>query len=72
MKNPTTETDGKEVVVQARFALKEAFCDAIRSKTVRFGFGGFGEATYYRTYSRIKPDGSQEQWPDTVLRVIDG
>jgi ribonucleoside-triphosphate reductase len=27
---------------------------------------------YYRTYSRTKPDGSQEQWPETVRRVVDG
>ncbi|MEE8589345.1 MAG: fused protease/ribonucleoside-triphosphate reductase, partial [Sulfurimonadaceae bacterium] len=72
MKNSTTETDKKEMLIQERFALKEAFCDEIRSKTARFGFGGFGEATYYRTYSRIKRDGSQEHWPDTVIRVIDG
>ncbi len=62
----------KKMLVRERFALKEAFCDEIRAKTVHFGFGGFGEATYYRTYSRIKPDGSQEHWPDTVIRVING
>ncbi|MGB5965777.1 MAG: fused protease/ribonucleoside-triphosphate reductase [Sulfurimonadaceae bacterium] len=72
MENSTTETDKKEMLIQERFALNEAYCDAIRSKTARFGFGGFGEATYYRTYSRIKRDGSQEHWPDTVIRVIDG
>lgn len=38
----------------------------------RFGFGGFGEATYYRTYSRIRPDGTQEHWADTVIRVVNG
>lgn len=27
---------------------------------------------YYRTYSRTKPDGSQETWPETVQRVVDG
>jgi ribonucleoside-triphosphate reductase len=72
MKNADTETGRKEMVVTERFRLNEAYRDAIRSKTARFGFGGFGEATYYRTYSRIKPDGSQEQWSDTVIRVIDG
>ena len=72
MKNSITMTDKKEMLIQERFALKEAFCDEIHSKKARFGFGGFGEATYYRTYSRIKRDGSQEHWPDTVIRVIDG
>lgn len=27
---------------------------------------------YLRTYSRTKPDGSQESWDDTVRRVVDG
>ncbi|MEU0912170.1 ribonucleoside-triphosphate reductase, adenosylcobalamin-dependent [Streptomyces althioticus] len=27
---------------------------------------------YYRTYSRTKPDGRQEEWPETVRRVVDG
>src|SRR5690606_41721746 len=27
---------------------------------------------YLRTYSRTKPDGSQETWDDTVRRVVDG
>lgn len=61
-----------KVVVKERFRLKEAFCNKILSKKAEFGFGGFGEATYYRTYSRIKPDGTQEHWPDTVIRVING
>lgn len=72
MQEQAKRTEQREMVVQARFALKNAFCDAIRAKTVRFGFGGFGEATYYRTYSRIKPDGTQEHWADTVIRVING
>jgi len=37
-----------------------------------FGFGGFGELVYYRTYSRLKPDNTQESWADTVVRVING
>lgn len=27
---------------------------------------------FYRTYSRTKPDGSQETWPETVQRVVAG
>jgi adenosylcobalamin-dependent ribonucleoside-triphosphate reductase len=30
------------------------------------------KSVYYRTYSRTKPDGSQESWPETVRRVVDG
>jgi ribonucleoside-triphosphate reductase len=31
-----------------------------------------GETVYQRTYSRTKPDGSREVWPETVQRVVDG
>jgi len=27
---------------------------------------------YDRTYSRVKPDGTKETWPETVRRVVDG
>ena len=60
------------MIVKERFYLNEAYCRKLRKKQARFGFGGFGEAVYYRTYSRIKPDGSREHWADTVMRVING
>lgn len=31
-----------------------------------------GEVVYNRTYSRTKPDGTKETWPETVRRVVDG
>lgn len=31
-----------------------------------------GRLVYQRTYSRPFPDGSREDWPDTVRRVVDG
>ena len=62
----------KEYVIKERFSLKDAYCKALQEKAPEFGCGGFGEATYYRTYSRLRPDGSQEHWPDTVVRVING
>lgn len=31
-----------------------------------------GKTVYERTYSRTKPDGSHETWPETVERVVDG
>jgi len=37
-----------------------------------FGFNGFGETIFYRTYSRVKSDGTMETWNDCVLRVIEG
>ncbi|VBB06746.1 ribonucleoside-triphosphate reductase adenosylcobalamin-dependent [Lucifera butyrica] len=35
-------------------------------------FGVLGKAVYERTYSRIKPNGEKETWPETVLRVVNG
>lgn len=35
-------------------------------------WGPTGQLVYDRTYSRTKPDGSKESWPDTVQRVVDG
>jgi ribonucleoside-diphosphate reductase alpha chain len=32
----------------------------------------FGEFVFYRTYSRIKASGKQENWADVVIRVING
>jgi adenosylcobalamin-dependent ribonucleoside-triphosphate reductase len=35
-------------------------------------FGPTGQTVYERTYSRTKPDGSKETWPETVSRVVRG
>lgn len=35
-------------------------------------FDPFGEIVFYRTYSRLKRDGTQESWYDVVVRVING
>lgn len=35
-------------------------------------WGPTGQLVYERTYSRTKPDGSKETWPETVQRVVDG
>jgi len=54
------------------FKLDKEFVDKYTKIKPPFGFGGFGELVYMRTYSRIKPDGSNEQWPDTIERVVNG
>lgn len=58
--------------VTERFTLSPFTKRTIRAMTPNFGFGGFGAIVYYRTYSRLKLDGSQETWADTVIRVIEG
>lgn len=40
------------------------------SKTINWG--PTGETVYNRTYSRPKEDGTNETWPETVERVVDG
>lgn len=35
-------------------------------------WGPTGQLVYERTYSRVKPDGERETWPETVERVVDG
>ncbi len=58
--------------VTESFSLSPAYKQALHEKKPSFGFNGFGEAIYRRTYSRIKPDGAQESWADTVVRVVEG
>ena len=54
------------------FRLDDEFKSDLKSKTVKWGFGGLSEFTYYRTYSRKMSDGSMESWADCVIRVIEG
>jgi adenosylcobalamin-dependent ribonucleoside-triphosphate reductase len=35
-------------------------------------FGPTGQVVFDRTYSRTKPDGTKETWPETVSRVVRG
>lgn len=54
------------------FTLDESFLDKYRTKTPPFGFNGLGELVYRRTYSRVKDDGINEVWWETVQRVVEG
>ncbi len=58
--------------VTERFILRDKTVNHIQSLKPKFGYNGYGEFIFYRTYSRIKSDGSQETWNDCVLRVISG
>lgn len=55
-----------------RFGLKKDFIDNYKDIIPPFGFNGLGELVYLRTYSRLKPDGKNEQWFETVERVVNG
>ncbi|HQQ94094.1 MAG TPA: fused protease/ribonucleoside-triphosphate reductase [Bacteroidia bacterium] len=54
------------------FKLDNEFVEIYKNKTPDFGFNGLGLLTYYRTYSRLKPDGHNEEWYETVRRVVEG
>ena len=55
-----------------KFVLAENFVNKYKRKKPPFGFNGFGELVYMRTYSRIKPNGKNEKWWETVRRVVEG
>jgi len=55
-----------------KFKLDSKFIEKYASEPVKFGFNGLGELTYYRTYSRLKEDGTNERWHETVERVVNG
>ena len=55
-----------------KFRLTEAFLSQYKRKKAPFGFGVLGELVYLRTYSRIKENGENEQWWETVARVVEG
>lgn len=54
------------------FALSKKFVHKYSKIKPPFGFNGLGELVYRRTYSRIKADGTNEQWFETVERVVNG
>lgn len=54
------------------FKLTDDFISNYRDIDPGFGFNGLGLLTYYRTYSRLKDDGNNEQWFETVRRVVEG
>ena len=55
-----------------KFKLSENFIEKFKRKKAPFGFNGLGELVYMRTYSRIKEDGKNERWWETVQRVVEG
>ena len=55
-----------------RFSLSDKFIQKYVRKKAPFGFNGLGELVYKRTYSRVKADGTNEEWYETVCRVVEG
>lgn len=62
----------KVTPIKERFIFTPHEEKEIRDVGYRFGFGGFSEAVYYRTYSQLLPNGQKEKFPDTIIRVVSG
>lgn len=52
--------------------LSDKFLSKYKTKQPNWGFNGLGFIVYKRTYSRIKPDGTNEDWWETVARCVEG
>ena len=54
------------------FRIDKKFLNNYKDKKPNFGFNGLGELVFYRTYSRIMPNGQKESFLDTLTRVVEG
>lgn len=52
--------------------LSDDFINSYKDRTAPWGYGGLGFVVYKRTYSRLKPDGLNEEWFETVGRCVNG
>lgn len=62
----------KPAYINEYFQLDDVVVTHLESLKPEFGYNGFGEFIFYRTYSRTKRNGQQENWADVVVRVING
>ncbi len=54
------------------FKLTDKFLAKYKNIVPPFGFNGLGYLVYMRTYSRVKENGENEMWWETVRRVVEG
>lgn len=52
--------------------ISEEFANQYKNRKPNWGFNGLGYIVYKRTYSRLKENGSNEEWHETVRRCING
>lgn len=55
-----------------KFELSKNFIEKYKSLDPGFGFNELGRIVYLRTYSRLKENGENEQWYETIERVVNG
>lgn len=58
--------------IKPTFKLSDKFMEKYRGKQPEWGFGDLSYFIYKRTYARIKEDGTQEEFVDTLERVVNG
>jgi ribonucleoside-triphosphate reductase len=54
------------------FNLSDKFLEKYRDQQPKWGFDSLSYFVYKRTYSRLKDDGNQEEFFDTVQRCVEG
>ncbi len=52
--------------------ITDEFVSSYKDKVPPFGYNGLGYIVYKRTYSRLKEDGTNEEWYETIARCING
>lgn len=72
IENITQKYFDKNVDDDGYFRLSDSFLQHYNGLKPAFGFNGLGEFVFYRTYSRVKPDGTKETFLDTARRVVEG
>jgi len=58
--------------IKPTFKLSENFLNEYRGQQPNWGYDDLSYFTYKRTYARIKDDGTQEEFVDTLERVVNG
>lgn len=61
-----------QLPIKMEFKLTDHFLDQYKDIKPKFGFNGLGEFVELRTYSRIKENGTNEQWWEICKRVVEG
>jgi ribonucleoside-triphosphate reductase len=69
---PVVKIGTENLLDEGKFELDKGVVDMYTHVVPKFGFGGLGEIVYRRTYSRIKSDGQNEKWFESVARVVNG
>lgn len=60
------------MVMEQLVKLSDEFLEQYKGRQPKWGFDGLGYVVYLRTYARVKPDGTLEDWWETVRRVTEG